>query len=360
VRAKTRKAPEASIRYLLQVDPTLRRVSLTRVATRARKTAKATGTKEASSTKEVSSSKRVARGRRRTPARPRVRPYHVVQPVNVPAAEHVARHEVETPAQTTSRPAADMRPQATVVSTPAARTELVARASRAARPAPVRSAARPWVIAGALALVGTAVLVAAHRPARQDDFVSAVDAVYRQPAPDLLAAPARTSVQPPAPAVAPAPASSTAPKQGATLSSSARKTDAAPARTIDAAAVAASAPVLVAASVSAPEPVKATSRPEPEAPVLEAAADAPTSISGCLERDDDTFVLKNTSGAEAPKSRSWKTGFLKKHSVAIELLDASGGLKLQRYVGQRVTATGTLTNREMRPRSVKPASGSCG
>ena len=217
MRAKTRKAPEASIRYLLQVDPTLRRVSLKRVATRARKNTKAARTKEASSTKDASSSKRIARGKHRAPAKASARPHDVAQSVHAPSAEHVTRLEVETLAQTDSRPAADVRYQATVVTTPAARTELVARAPRASRPAPVRSAARPWAIAAALALVGTAVLIAARRPAHQTDFVSAVDAVQKQPAPAPLTAPARASVQPPAPVVAPAPAALIASKQGAIL-----------------------------------------------------------------------------------------------------------------------------------------------
>jgi hypothetical protein len=336
------------------VDPTLRRVSLKRVAARAKKNPKAPGRKASAS------SKRVARSKRRAHAKAPLRPQHDAPSTHIPIAGHtpipehiqIAEHvrQPETPAQVEadSVPSPGVRPQAPLRSSPAARTELIARPSRGARPAPASGRLRPWLIAGALALVGTAVLIAAHRPARQDDFASAVDAVYKRPAPDLVLSPARNTVVAP-PFLNPVPVGTTGSKPGIMPSPSAKKVEPAPLPP---------AATLVAAPASAPEPEKTLSRPEPEAPVLEASAEPPITISGCLERGDETFVLKNTSGADAPKSRNWKTGFLKKRPATIELLDAGGALKLQRYVGQRVTATGTLTNHEMHPRSVT-TSGSC-
>jgi hypothetical protein len=88
-------------------------------------------------------------------------------------------------------------------------------------------------------------------------------------------------------------------------------------------------------------------------------SDATVAISGCLERDNDGFVLKRTSGTDAPTSRSWKSAFLRKRTASIELVDVSSSLKLQRFIGQRVTATGTLANREMRPRQVQTLSTRC-
>ena len=82
-------------------------------------------------------------------------------------------------------------------------------------------------------------------------------------------------------------------------------------------------------------------------------------VTGCVERDGDTFWLKDTEGADAPKSRSWKSGFLKKRPSRIELVDATNTLRLSSQVGRRVAATGVLTNREMRARSLRSASGSC-
>ena len=83
-------------------------------------------------------------------------------------------------------------------------------------------------------------------------------------------------------------------------------------------------------------------------------------ITGCVANDEATFWLKDTSGADAPKSRNWKSGFLKKRPAPVALLDATHALKLPNYVGQRVAATGTLVNREMRAQSLQRVAASCG
>jgi hypothetical protein len=91
-----------------------------------------------------------------------------------------------------------------------------------------------------------------------------------------------------------------------------------------------------------------------------AVAESPVSITGCLETSEDTFWLKDTSGSDIPRSRSWKWGFLKKRSTKIELVDTSPALKLPNYVGQRVTATGVLTNGGgMKAQSLHPVASSC-
>jgi hypothetical protein len=86
---------------------------------------------------------------------------------------------------------------------------------------------------------------------------------------------------------------------------------------------------------------------------------APVTITGCLERADETFRLKDTTGVDAPKSRSWKSGFLKKGSASIEVVDAANRLKLPDHVGQRVSVTGTLVDREMQVRSLQRVAASC-
>jgi hypothetical protein len=86
---------------------------------------------------------------------------------------------------------------------------------------------------------------------------------------------------------------------------------------------------------------------------------ASVTISGCLELNDTTFRLKDTSGSDAPKSRSWKSGFLRKRSSPIALVDAANTLKLSSHVGQRISATGALVNGEMRARSLESLSPSC-
>ena len=100
--------------------------------------------------------------------------------------------------------------------------------------------------------------------------------------------------------------------------------------------------------------------------VAEAAAAAETAqpapivtITGCLERNDQTFRLKDTAGEDAPKSRSWKSGFLKKSPAAIHVIDGSNRTKLPDFVGQRVTITGPLVDREMKVRTVQRVAASC-
>jgi hypothetical protein len=82
-------------------------------------------------------------------------------------------------------------------------------------------------------------------------------------------------------------------------------------------------------------------------------------LTGCLERDDETFRLKDTTGLEAPKARSWKSGFLKKSAASIEVVDAANRVKLSTHVGQRVSVTGMLVEREIQVRSLRRVAASC-
>ena len=81
-------------------------------------------------------------------------------------------------------------------------------------------------------------------------------------------------------------------------------------------------------------------------------------ITGCLETDDETFRLSDTEGSDAPKSRSWKTGFLRKRSATVAVVDANG-VGLPAHVGQRVALTGLLVDRDMRVRSLRRVASSC-
>lgn len=81
-------------------------------------------------------------------------------------------------------------------------------------------------------------------------------------------------------------------------------------------------------------------------------------VTGCLERTDEGFRMKDTAGADAPKARSWKSGFIKKGSATVDVVDAAHTLRLADLVGGRVSVTGTLVDREMRARSVRRI-GSC-
>jgi hypothetical protein len=114
-------------------------------------------------------------------------------------------------------------------------------------------------------------------------------------------------------------------------------------------------PVLKTSEIELP----ANAAPAETAPTAIVRGVDSVTITGCVDSDNDTFWLKDTSGAEVPQSRSWKSGFFKKRPAAIELIDPTARLRLPSYVGQRVAATGTLTNREMRAHLVERVSGSC-
>ncbi len=88
-------------------------------------------------------------------------------------------------------------------------------------------------------------------------------------------------------------------------------------------------------------------------------AGAAVTIAGCLEKHGSRFRLTDTSGADAPTSRSWKSAFFKKAAASVDLVDAANRTKLAGHVGQRVSVTGTLDDREMQVMSLQRAAGSC-
>jgi len=116
----------------------------------------------------------------------------------------------------------------------------------------------------------------------------------------------------------------------------------------------------VAATTPAAKPSLVILAAKAPAAAVEAPADVVAqdvepfvTLTGCLQHDDGTFRLKDTNGAEAPKSRSWKSGFLKKRAATVDVVDSANRLRLPSHVGQRVTVTGVLLDREMRARAVQ-------
>jgi hypothetical protein len=85
----------------------------------------------------------------------------------------------------------------------------------------------------------------------------------------------------------------------------------------------------------------------------------PATIVGCLVQDHETFRLKNTAGEDAPKSRSWKSGFLKKSTKTIEVVDERHRLSLANHVGEQVSVTGMLDDRELQGTSLTRVAESC-
>lgn len=143
-----------------------------------------------------------------------------------------------------------------------------------------------------------------------------------------------------------------------------KNVSAAAARQTENADVAPPRTTIASASALAMQPPNAESAP---AATREDSATKPgqeienaVTITGCLEQDAGTFWLKDTAGVDAPKTRSWRSGFLKKRQPRIELVDAANTLRLGTHVGERVAATGVLEDREMRARSLGRVAASCG
>lgn len=184
--------------------------------------------------------------------------------------------------------------------------------------------------AALLGVVLIGVTAGAMMLARRGPSVLAKATAAESPAPDVaVPAPKRLLVGP-----AERPAESTEPAPKPT-----------PSRSRPAAAKPAAKPAVV---------VAAATTPAPDAPT-DAVTQPPEviTLTGCLEHDDGTFQLRDTAGAEAPKSRSWKSGFLKKRAASVEVVDSANRLQLKDHVGQRVTVTGILLDREMRARAVQ-------
>jgi hypothetical protein len=102
----------------------------------------------------------------------------------------------------------------------------------------------------------------------------------------------------------------------------------------------------------------------PPAPPLVAAGTGgtlPVTITGCLEVsvDQDEFRLTDTEGVDAPKSRSWRSGFLKKRSAPVALVAPPDRLALQTHVGRRVAATGLLSSHDLKVSALRVVGSSC-
>jgi hypothetical protein len=117
----------------------------------------------------------------------------------------------------------------------------------------------------------------------------------------------------------------------------------------------ASAPHGSRAAVNAAEESAVWTPPKTDAAQAQAQADA--TITGCLERQGDRFRLTDANGADAPKSRSWKFGFLKRGPDAIDLVDA--GTTSATHVGTRVRVSGILEDHRMHVRSLIRVADSC-
>ncbi len=109
-----------------------------------------------------------------------------------------------------------------------------------------------------------------------------------------------------------------------------------------------------------PSVVRASAKlPATDAPTSPVRTHSSVTITGCLERSDDRFRLTDTDGSEAPKARSWKSGFLKKGSASVEVVDAGNRARLSSHIGRRVSVTGLLEDRELQVRSLRRIAPAC-
>lgn len=104
----------------------------------------------------------------------------------------------------------------------------------------------------------------------------------------------------------------------------------------------------------------------PDVTPIEAPVAAPrdhdsdgVTIVGCLTRDNEAFRLTDTAGDAAPKARSWKSGFLRRRAASLDLVGVPKALRLPTYVGQRVSVSGTLEDRELHVHSLRRVAASC-
>jgi hypothetical protein len=85
-------------------------------------------------------------------------------------------------------------------------------------------------------------------------------------------------------------------------------------------------------------------------------------LTGCVRSgaERNTFVLTKVEGADAPRARGWKTGYLLKRRSNVEVVPAVSSIRLKDHLGRRVTVIGTLDQKDrtqIKARSVRVLSG---
>jgi hypothetical protein len=247
-------------------------------------------------------------------------------------------------------------------------------ASALARAASVKRAPQVSLTAGrrmAAIAAGSAIVIAAlavmrdpsggasanvhAQPATRDALVSTIPA---QPEAPVVPRPAMTST-----------AARVMPGEPRQPSTQAVRRDAIPAPLKPSVGPAAPTPAALAAATSVNEGSARPGTPELHPATLaarstgspEPSSAAAVTITGCLEGtvDGGEFRLTDTDGADAPKSRGWRSGFLKKRPAAVELVNIRDTSAFRRLVGHRVVTTGLLGSRELSVHSIASAGGTC-
>ena len=81
---------------------------------------------------------------------------------------------------------------------------------------------------------------------------------------------------------------------------------------------------------------------------------------GCLQSEGhgQQLVLTKVAGKDAPRARSWKTAFMTKRPVDVEVIGVRG-VKLREYVGHTVRVTGRRAGHQLHAESVTAVTNSC-
>lgn len=81
---------------------------------------------------------------------------------------------------------------------------------------------------------------------------------------------------------------------------------------------------------------------------------------GCLRADHgQKFMLTDIGGKNAPKARSWKTGFILKRPANVEVVGTKG-MKLKDHVNHTVQVTGHKSGGHVNAESLKLVGSTCG
>jgi len=243
---------------------------------------------------------------------------------------------------------------------PAAQTIASSATSSSAHAAvPARRAIHLQMLAAAMVMICVVTLTVSRRPAP----LAAAGAADAQPerlqqSSDLapVAQPAVPALAPiaagvaVAPAVAPRAVSEAAAKAALQKSEKTRIAEA----TSPTAAVAAIDEALAREDASTKFAPSESISADPASASVDPAVPGTVTVTGCLETSGkNQFRLTDTEGVDAPKSRSWRSGFLKKSSTSVALVAPPDPYTLQTQAGQRITATGQMTNRELRVTSLQ-------
>lgn len=103
----------------------------------------------------------------------------------------------------------------------------------------------------------------------------------------------------------------------------------------------------------------ATAKPK-ASPVAKPRSTGSVTWTGCLHSVDNVYRLTDLKGNDAPKSRSWKRGFIMKTTKDVRVVGASNSVNLRDHVGHHVTVVGVRNgDSQIRATSVKRMAASC-